>query len=185
MTLNCEINTVLNVKYSRFWLSLLFYGKMLPLNLQRIVNLEKHVGKVLALFITTKESSSPLEKELISVDEKGIVEDKHYDTDIDRSVLITSTDSYALARSNDIQMPHSSLGENLLIDYNPYTLPVGTRLRIGNSILEVSQPCTLCNHLTKIDNKLPKLLKNDRGIFAKVVQNGEIKTGDDIYVIDD
>ena len=152
--------------------------------LQRIVNLEKHVGKVLALFITTKESSSPFEKEVISVDEKGIVEDKHYDTDIDRSILITSTDSYALARSNDIQMPHSSLGENLLIDYNPYSLPVGTRLHIGNSILEISQPCTLCNHLTKINNKLPKLLKNDRGIFAKVVQEGEIKTGDSIYLID-
>ena len=150
-----------------------------------MVNLEKHVGKVLSLFITTKKSGSPLEKEMVAVDEKGIVGDKHYDTDIDRSVLITSTDSYALARSREIHMPHSSLGENLLIDYNPYTLPLGTRLRIGDSILEISQPCTLCNHLTNIDNKLPKLLKNDRGVFARVVQKGEIRTGDDIYLIED
>jgi len=148
----------------------------------RIAILETYAGKVLALFITTAESKTPLAKEKILVDEKGIVGDKHHDTDIDRSVLITSTESYALAQRNDIEMPHSSLGENLLIDYNPYDLPVGTRLRIGSALLEISQPCTLCSHLTKIDNKLPKLLKNDRGIFAKVVQPGEIKVGDEIFL---
>jgi len=146
--------------------------------------LETKVGKVLSLFITVQNSSGPAQRDVITVDEKGILDDKHYDTDIQRSVLLTSTQSYTLAKKHGIEMPYSSLGENLLIDYNPYGLSAGTRLRIGNSVLEISQPCTLCNHLSKVDSKLPKLLKNDRGIFAKVVKEGTIKVGDTICLLD-
>ncbi len=146
--------------------------------------METKVGKVLSLFITVQNSSGPAQRDVITVDEKGILDDKHYDTDIQRSVLLTSTQSYTLAKKHGIEMPYSSLGENLLIDYNPYGLSAGTRLRIGNSVLEISQPCTLCNHLSKVDSKLPKLLKNDRGIFAKVVKEGTIKVGDTICLLD-
>jgi MOSC domain-containing protein YiiM len=74
------------------------------------------------------------------------------------------------------------LGENILIDYNPYDLPVGTKLEIGEVVLEISQHCTLCKSLTKVDNALPKLLKNDRGIFAKVVKSGNISLKDKIKI---
>ena len=141
------------------------------------------VGKVLSLFISINESVAPIEKTGINIDEKGIIGDKHYDTDTQRSVLITSIESYSLAKTHQIEMLHSSLGENLLIDYNPYTLPVGTKLQIGNAVLEISQNCTLCNHLSNIDKKLPKLLKNDRGIFAKVIQGGPINQEDAIYLL--
>lgn len=141
------------------------------------------VGKVLSLFVSIKESAIPIEEMGINVDEKGIIGDKHYDTDTQRSILITSIESYALAQDNQIEIPHSSLGENLLIDYNPYALPVGSKLQIGNAILEITQNCTLCNHLSKLDKKLPKLLKNDRGIFGKVVQGGTIDQGDSIYLL--
>jgi MOSC domain-containing protein YiiM len=118
------------------------------------------------------------------LDTKGIVNDKHYDKDIERSVLITSLESYALAKKHGIDAAYGALGENLLIDYNPYHLPAGSRHKIGNVVLEISQPCTLCKSLTQVDTKLPKILKNDRGIFAKVIEAGCITTGDNIYIID-
>lgn len=143
----------------------------------------QEVGKVLSLFISSEESSNHIEKEEIIVDTKGIVEDKHYNADIQKSVLITSTESYELLQRNHIDIAYGSLGENLLIDYNPYTLPIGTRLQIANVILEISQNCTLCNHLSRINKQVPKLLKNDRGIFAKVIQSGSIKVDDSIYLL--
>ncbi len=142
------------------------------------------VGKVLALFISPKGSVAPMEQAEIHLDKKGMIGDKHYDTDTQRSVLITSMESYTLAKDYQIEMPHSALGENLLIDYNPYTLPLGAKLQMGNVILEITQNCTLCNHLSKIDKRLPKLLKHDRGIFAKVTQDGSIKVDDAIYLLD-
>ena len=140
------------------------------------------VGSVFTLFYSPLTGRTGMSELLFDI--KGIIEDKHYDKNIERSVLIASLDSYKLVESNGIDISHGALGENLLLDYNPYSLESGSKLKIGNVVLEISQHCTLCKSLTKVDTKLPKLLKNDRGIFAKVVEPGNIKTGDDIYLLD-
>ena len=140
------------------------------------------VGKVLDMFIST--SDGRVSKKVLSLDTKGVLEDKYYDKDIQRSVLIASTDSYDLARSHGVEAPYSALGENLLIDYNPYYLEKGDKLQVGEDlVLEISQHCTLCKSLAKVESSLPKLLKNDRGIFAKVIKNGTISQGDNIYLL--
>ena len=143
----------------------------------------KNVGKVINLFVSVQGSSTRVEKESVNLDPKGIIEDKYYDTNINRSVLITSEASYTLANDHNIQLPFGSLGENILINYNPYHLRAGDQLRIGDVILEISQNCTMCDHLSKIDKYLPELLKDDRGIFARVVEGGVIKKGDEIYLL--
>ncbi len=135
------------------------------------------IGEVLELFISKKSVDRML------LDIKGVVNDKFYAKDIDRSVLISSIDSYKLAQDRDIELEYGELGENILIDYNPYRLKSGTKIKIGEAILEISQNCTLCKSLTKLDKRLPKLLKDDRGIFAKVIKAGEIKKRDKIYLI--
>jgi len=143
------------------------------------------LGTVIKLFISQKGAGAPAEKSSIAVDEKGIVEDKHYGTPAERTVLISSLESYAMAREQlNVQMPHGYLGENLLIDYTPYHLPAGSRLKIGSAVFEITQNCTLCNHLSKLDKRIPKLLKDDRGIFAKVVEAGEVNAGDEIYLVE-
>jgi len=142
----------------------------------------KKVGHIISLFISNKENKQRVEKNLITLDTKGITEDKFYNKDIQRSVLITSIQSYNLVKEYHISMPYSSLGENLLIDYNPYHLLPGSRLHIGSCILEISQYCTICDHLSIIDKRVPNLLKNDRGIFAKVIKSGEIKKKDTIFL---
>jgi len=140
------------------------------------------VGNIFSLFYATVNGSA-LTLELV-VDKKGIVKDKHYNKSTERSVLISSLESYALAEKHGIAVPYGVLGENLLIDYNPYHLKTGARLKIANVILEISQHCTLCKSFTKIDTRLPNLLKDDRGIFAKVIKSGCITEGDDIYLLD-
>ncbi len=140
------------------------------------------VGNISSLFYSPL-SGRITAKELL-LDTKGIVNDKHYDKELNRSVLITSLESYELAKKHGIDVHYGALGENILIDYNPYHLPAGSRLKIGNVILEISQPCTLCKSLTNIDTKLPKILKNDRGVFTKVIEAGSITLGDNIYILD-
>ncbi|MCK9472779.1 MOSC domain-containing protein [Sulfurimonas sp.] len=145
----------------------------------------KNVGRVLELFISTKESSKRVNKPILKVDEFGVLEDKFYNKQINRSVLITSIHSYELIKSYEIDMPLGSLGENIFIDYNPYNLPIGTQLKIGNTLLEISQNCTICTHLSAIDTRIPKLIKNYRGIFAKVIKGGEILKEDFVYILEE
>ena len=144
----------------------------------------KNVGNVIDLFISVQGSSNRIEKESFQLDPRGIVEDKYYDKNIHRSVLITSQESYTLVNEHEIQMPMGALGENILIDYNPYHLNPGDQLRMGEVLLQISQNCTICDHLSSIDERLPTLLKDDRGIFAKVIEGGIIKKGDEIYLLD-
>ncbi|EDZ62919.1 protein containing MOSC domain [Sulfurimonas gotlandica GD1] len=139
------------------------------------------VGKVLELFYSTNDGR--INTTELALDSKGVIEDKYYNKNIQRSVLITSQDSYVLAKKHGIDAPYSALGENILIDYNPYYLKPGARVMIGELVLEISQNCTLCNSLAKVDPKLPKILKEDRGIFAKVISGATIKKDDDIYLI--
>jgi len=135
------------------------------------------IGNILELF-TSKKSVNK-----IVVDSKGIIGDKFYNTNINRSVLISSIESYNIALDKDIDLNYGQLGENILMDYNPYNLTTGTHIQIGSVILEIAQQCTLCKSLTTINKKLPKLLKDDRGIFAKVIQAGEIRYRDKVYIL--
>ncbi len=139
------------------------------------------VGKIIELFYST--SDGRMNPHSLSFDVKGVLKDKFYNTNVLRSVLIASLDSYELAKEHGIDAPYNSLGENILIDYNPYFLKPGAQIMIGDIVLEISQNCTICNSLAKVDAALPKILKDDRGIFAKVIQSGTIKQGDDVYLL--
>ena len=141
------------------------------------------IGKVVSLFISVKGVAKRVEQSVIEVTTEGVVGDKFYAKETDRSVLITSVESYQLATNKDITIEYGELGENILIDYNPYVLPLGSQIVIGEVILEITQNCTLCKSLTKIDNKLPKLLKDDRGVFAKVIKGGNIAQASSIKII--
>ncbi|MDY0233053.1 MAG: MOSC domain-containing protein [Sulfurimonas sp.] len=138
-------------------------------------------GKILELYYST--NNGRVNTTELALDDKGVIEDKYYNKDIQRSVLITSKASYDMANSHGIDAPYSALGENILIDYNPYHLKPGARLAIGDLELEISQNCTLCKSLAKVDARLPKLLQNDRGVFAKVISSGTIRKGDNIYLL--
>ncbi len=83
----------------------------------------------------------------------------------------------------DIDINYGELGENILIDFNLDLLEIGMKLKIGEVVLEIAHNCTICDHLSKINKEVPTLLKNDRGVFAKVVVAGLIKKGFEIKCI--
>jgi len=141
------------------------------------------VGSVLRLFTSKSGTSERFLEQKLLLDTNGVIDDKFYAKNVERSVLIASTASYDLVSTYGIEMPFGYLGENILMDFNPYDLKVGTQLKMGNAILEISQHCTICNHLTTIDVKIPTLLKNDRGVFSKVIKDGEIYAGDGVYLV--
>ena len=143
----------------------------------------KIAGKIQKLFISQKKTKTRVLKKNIFVDFQGIQEDKFYNKNIDRSVLLTSIYAYELMNKQKINAIPGELGENILVDFNPYDLEKGMQLLIGDVILEITIECTICNGLNKIDDKVPQLLKNSRGIFAKVVQGGTIHINDAIQII--
>lgn len=145
--------------------------------------MSENIGEVIKIFISKRGVSQRTERTIIELDSKGILDDKFYAKNIERSILLTTVKSYELALSHGIEMPYGSLGENILIDYNPYSLAIGSQLKIGEVIVEITQNCTICNHLSSIDTALPTLLKDDRGVFVKVIEAGFIEKGDKLSLL--
>jgi len=147
---------------------------------------KQHNAKVLKLYITKDDANkSRITPSHIKLDANGVEGDKFYAKDNNRAILISSIESYRLSQENGIELKEGALGENILIDINPYHLLPGDKISIGNVELEITQNCTLCKGLSALNPKLPKLLKNDRGIFAKISDNKQytIKVGDSVSLI--
>jgi MOSC domain-containing protein YiiM len=96
---------------------------------------EKLLGEIKRLFVTTEESREI--KESLDIDLDGVYEDKFKGKDLQRSILLVSTKSYELAKQNGIDIADGDLGENILVDFDPYLLESGTKLQVGDVILEI------------------------------------------------
>jgi MOSC domain-containing protein YiiM len=140
-------------------------------------------GKVLALFLALPQRSARQRMDTMQLEAEGIVGDKYFGKNLQRSILITSVSSYTMAREAGIDITFGALGENIVVDVGLYHLNPGARLRIGDVTLEITQNCTLCSSLAQVHGQLPKLLRNDRGIFARVVTPGRIKKDDDTELL--
>ena len=143
------------------------------------------IGKVLNLYIAPPKTSGVREeKEQIVIKNGGIVGDK-FAKKIEQSVMIVGQKPYFEAKENlNINLPSAALGENILLSFNPNELKDGSILEIGGVVLQITQACTLCKHLTKYHNKLPKLILKSRGIYCKVLQDGIIKVGDSVKILE-
>lgn len=149
----------------------------------KALTLQHDTGKVLRLYISTGIPERPRrEVQKLQVDENGVKEDKFYAKDPNRAILISCIQSYELAKTNDITIEEGVLGENIYIDIDPYSLLPGDIIEIGECRFEVTQNCTLCKGLAQINPKLPRLLKDDRGIFVRALQKGSISVDDTVIL---
>jgi len=66
-----------------------------------------------------------------------------------------------------------------------HELPVGTKLKIGESIQEVSQIGKECHHGCEIKQQTGSCIMPTQGIFTKVITSGDVCPGDEITVIEE
>lgn len=63
-----------------------------------------------------------------------------------------------------------------------FELPIGTKLKIGKVVLEVTQIGKECHAGCEIMKLIGDCIMPREGIFAKVLESGYIQAGDDILV---
>jgi MOSC domain-containing protein YiiM len=62
------------------------------------------------------------------------------------------------------------------------TLLRGQRLRAGEALLEVTQPCTPCHQIDEIRQGLQEALRGRRGLLCRVIEAGRIRRGDRVEI---
>ncbi len=64
-----------------------------------------------------------------------------------------------------------------------HTLPVGSKLKIGETVLEITQIGKECHHGCEILKQVGSCIMPKHGIFTRVITGREIKANDSIEVI--
>lgn len=119
----------------------------------------------------------PIVEELNCISGFGIENDKFAGKDEEKSVMIIGKKSYDIAKEKGIELELGSYGENILLDFDPHELTIGDILIIGDTHIQITQGCTICNHLSIFDKELPELVKYHRGLYSKIIKDGRVKKG--------
>ena len=110
----------------------------------------------------------------------GIVGDAHAGN-WHRQVSLLGTESVEKMKALFPDIPVGAFAENILTEgLVLYTLPIGTRLRIGDVLLEVTQIGKECHAHCAIRRQVGDCVMPREGIFAIVLEEGTIRAGDTV-----
>jgi len=112
----------------------------------------------------------------------GMIDDAHSDCHTHRQVSLLALESIHKMREMGLNLVPGDFAENITTEgIDLLTLPVGTRLTVGEVILEITQIGKECHTGCAIFKQVGKCIMPKEGIFAKVISGGTIKEGDTIY----
>jgi MOSC domain-containing protein YiiM len=113
----------------------------------------------------------------------GIVGDAHA-ADWHRQVSLLAWESIEKMRALGLKVNVGSFAENITTQgLDLVTLPVGTQLRIGETLVEVTQIGKVCHDRCAIYAQAGDCVMPREGIFVKVHQGGQVGVGDRIEVL--
>lgn len=100
-----------------------------------------------------------------------------------RQVSLLSLEKIEAFRARGVEVEFGAFGENLIVDgYDFRNLPVGTRFRCNDVLLEMTQIGKECHSHCEIYKVVGDCIMPREGVFAKVLQGGTIKVGDELVM---
>src|ERR1035437_62213 len=113
----------------------------------------------------------------------GIVGDGHAG-DWHRQISLLATESIDKMRALGLDVTAGDFAENITTSgIDLVSLPIGSRLQVGETLLEVTQIGKECHTRCAIFYQAGDCVMPKEGIFAKVISGGAIRPGDAIEKI--
>jgi len=143
------------------------------------------IGKVVAINISEKKGviKKPIEQGLF-IEEHGLDGDAHAGK-WHRQVSLLAQESIDKMKKAGVEgLSAGKFAENITTEgIVLYELPVGTKLKIGITIQEVTQIGKECHGGCEIKRQVGDCVMPREGIFTRVIKGGVIKPGDIIEVL--
>lgn len=139
---------------------------------------------VKAVCISTEKGTQKTPVEAIDLKiNHGIIGDAHAG-DWHRQVSLLANESVDKLRAKIPNLPEGAFAENILTEgLELFTLPVGTRLRVGDAVLEVTQIGKECHEACAIRKLAGDCVMPREGIFAIVIEEGSVRAADCVEVL--
>ena len=141
------------------------------------------MGKVIAICTSEARGTQkqPRQSARFAVD-WGIQDDAHAGN-WHRQVSLLSADKIAAFNEKGADVEPGAFGENLVVEgFDFRALPVGTLLRCGEVLLEMTQIGKECHSHCEIYKKMGDCIMPREGVFARVLQPGVISVGEEMTI---
>ena len=100
-----------------------------------------------------------------------------------RQVSLLSADKIEAFNMRGANVIPGAFGENLVVEgFDFRALPVGTLLRCGDVLLEMTQIGKECHSHCEIYKKMGECIMPREGVFARVLEPGSISVGDEMSI---
>lgn len=146
---------------------------------------KSEIGKVVAINISEKKGviKKPIEEGLF-IEEHGLEGDAHAGK-WHRQVSLLAQESIDKMKKSGVEgLSAGKFAENITTEgLVLYEIPVGTRLKIGVTVQEVTQIGKECHQGCEIKKLVGDCVMPREGIFTRVIKGGVIKPGDVIEVL--
>lgn len=141
-------------------------------------------GKVVAVCISEERGTS---KHAVAsgtlVREWGLKGDAHAG-DWHRQVSLLAAESIEKMRALGVDVEPGSFAENIVTEgVELVSLPIGTRMRIGEALVEVTQIGKVCHDRCAIFEQVGDCIMPREGIFVRVLEEATISVGEPIQVV--
>lgn len=142
------------------------------------------MGKILAVCISEKKGTL---KKAIPVGEMikdfGLKNDAHAGKWHRQISLLAVKAVRQFSNKYDMKVPAGAFGENLLVEgIDLKHLPVGTKLKCNDILLEITQIGKKCHLGCNIQKQTGECIMPNEGVFAIVLNGGIIKANDVITI---
>lgn len=123
------------------------------------------------------------QEQVVLVAETGVAGDAHAGP-WHRQVSLLAMESIERMRVAGADVSPGDFGENFTTEgVVVHELPVGTRLRAGDTLLEVTQIGKVCHDRCAIYHQVGDCVMPREGIFVRVLQGGVVRPGDRLEVL--
>lgn len=101
-----------------------------------------------------------------------------------RQVSLLAVESIDKMKALGLDVGPGDFAENVTTSgVDLVSIPIGTRLRLGEALLEVSQIGKICHSRCAIFDQAGDCVMPREGIFARVLVGGNVRTGDLVEVL--
>lgn len=139
------------------------------------------VGVLKGICISEKKGTKKREVNEVFLKENWGLEGDAHAGHWHRQVSLLSSEKIDTFREKGAKVVYGDFGENLIVDgFDFRSLPVGTRFRIGEAILEMSQIGKECHSHCAIYQTMGDCIMPREGVFAVVKKAGCIRVGDSV-----
>lgn len=146
----------------------------------------KKMGKVLAVCISEKRGTQKKNVGHVRLIENHGLEGDAHAGSWHRQVSLLSYDRIREFNEKGAGVTHGAFGENLVVQgFDFKRLPVGTKLRCNDVVLELTQIGKECHSHCEIYKKMGECIMPREGVFARVLQGGMIGEGDEMELVSD